>query len=1098
MAILLHHGPLPASGDTERTPVRFETVVVVLPTKRRIRHLTREVVRNTGAVPELPFHTLESLARALHQALPGTPRIITGSVQRLLFHAAIRDASAGLRYFRVRGSEQQLFRGTFEQVVDVINNLKEAGVYPGVLREEALSAPLDEQAKLLDVAAIYEAYERRLLALKADDVPGVFRVLSLDCPPSRFDEAFRSLFPAAATVSLAGFDEFTRPEIGFITRLCAVSGLGVSLLFDFLPGNSGLFGHLEENYAMFRDLGFSGIRILPEREDVAVGVPQVNHTPAVQIAAGHLAATLFHPDPSGTRADLSRHVSVIRAKSRQHEVEIIAKLIKRLLHDRPGLEPASICVAMVRPQPYTDIMRATFPKYGVPVNITDRFELARSPVVSSIMAVLQVPLNGFRRDDVLRAAQSPYCTPGNEGEPVDAGNLERVSRELRIVAGYRNWLDRIRRRNARISDERDRAAGNSARDDLDAVLRSLRKAERDIGTIESATRELLREQPPEEFRRLLLALLRRLQIDANLVRHGLSSDPELIERDVRATTKFREVIDEMTRLLQFQEETPVPHGLRFYVDQLKTAITGERYNVREQFGRGVLVTSIEETRGLPVDVMIVAGLVDGEFPSVYQPEVFLSASRQQLRERRHIWQNRYLFYQAVTNWSTHLYLTDPERDGDLDLVRSPFIEAVVKVAAVEEFRGAGEIPWLPDFSSEEELLAWCGEQPDGYMLPDGDIPDPVRAAVGEVHAAITVERSRLENHSLPEYDGFILGALSPESRAGIASLRSRAYSASQLETYGKCPFRFFADRLLRLRPVAPFDEDLSPLERGSILHEALFEFFTARREGGMPPLAGCSDAEYNEAVAHLSRILESKLTAVDIPDAFWSIERELILGSGGSGGLVRDFLAHERARTEETVPAYFEVAFGLPEGAAGATDSRLSAAEPLRVGELLLVGKVDRIEAGNGFFVIVDYKTGSTVPTIRDIRSGLSLQLPLYLAAVESLLRQQAPMQPAGGLYYMIRDPVKLQLGIGSRDFLGRAFEAGSRSGQLLEGDEELRAEINGALARGADIVQGIGAGKFPLTTPDKIEKVCGSCDFKTMCRIQNFRHVQSQIQEEA
>ena len=108
--------------------------------------------------------------------------------------------------------------------------------------------------------------------------------------------------------------------------------------------------------------------------------------------------------------------------------------------------------------------------------------------------------------------------------------------------------------------------------------------------------------------------------------------------------------------MSFRDGPAVRHPLRRFLDQLTVAVSRERYNVHERFRNGVLVTSIDETRGLSVGTMIVAGLMDGEFPSVYQPEVFLSEERQVLRRRRHEWQQRYLFYQAVTNFSDRLVL----------------------------------------------------------------------------------------------------------------------------------------------------------------------------------------------------------------------------------------------------------------------------------------------------------------------------------------------------------------------------------------------------------------------------------------------------------
>ena len=63
---------------------------------------------------------------------------------------------------------------------------------------------------------------------------------------------------------------------------------------------------------------------------------------------------------------------------------------------------------MVRPEPYTELFREHTARYRIPVNITDRYHLDRSPVVIALLGMMRVAAGGFRRDDLLRVASSPY------------------------------------------------------------------------------------------------------------------------------------------------------------------------------------------------------------------------------------------------------------------------------------------------------------------------------------------------------------------------------------------------------------------------------------------------------------------------------------------------------------------------------------------------------------------------------------------------------------------------------------------------------------------------------------------------------------------
>ena len=108
------------------------------------------------------------------------------------------------------------------------------------------------------------------------------------------------------------------------------------------------------------------------------------------------------------------------------------------------------------------------------------------------------------------------------------------------------------------------------------------------------------------------------------------------------------------------------------------------------------------------------------------------------------------------------------------------------------------------------------------------------------------------------------------------------------------------------------------------------------------------------------------MESLDIPDVFWEMEKELILGRGGTGeGLLRRFLEHERGRQDSMEPAYFEVSFGGTPGTPGTADRILSREEPVTFGGARLRGRIDRVEIGDGFFAVMDYKTGKRHPRSR-------------------------------------------------------------------------------------------------------------------------------------
>ena len=1101
MPIILHHGPAPPPlpFDERVRRSRMEGCLVVVPTKRRVRHLTREIMRlSPGAVaPALPLHTLESLCRALYAAAPGARTVLDGPSRTLLFHRAIGAIAGGLGYFSLRGDDPRLPRGTFDRLIDVITALKGSGIYHDVLVEELEHSAPREQARLADVASIYAAYERELLALEAEDLEGIYRALSLVMPAQDFVDAFRSLFPGVETLSLAGFDEFSIPEVRIIRRICATPGLSVTMMFDYLRGNPALFGHLEENYRLFTELGFQEARGEKEASSAAFFFGFAARPPAARNAASHIARRLFSQEGPRARADLRADVTVMAARSRVHEVECLCKLIKALVAARPGRDLSAICIAIHSPGRYTDIMRELFAEYEIPVNITDRYELARSPLAVALLGLLRLPLNGFRRQDVLRIAGSPYFTVPVSGVPFDSANLCAVALQIRATAGLPGWLGKIERAREKSAGVLQGPCTEAERRRASDEVQALLKASTDLESLGRVLSPFGSDLTAGEFERELLSLAERMSVLRNLIEPRLRENPELMEKDVRAFNALRDTLHAVTVMAGMQDGPALRRPLRVHFERLKTALGQERYNVRERFGRGVLVTSIEETRELPVEVMIVAGLVDGEFPSVYQPEVFMSARRRQERERRHIWENRYLFYQATTNWTEHLYLTYPLREGENELVRSSFVDAFLSSSDVTLWEDPAAIPFAEDICSREEYLRL-------HSVRDGDAPLlPAAGAEDEwarVRCSRDVERARRSGGAAGEYGGVIAGALGEEGRRFIDGFRERVLSVSQLETYAGCPFRFFSRYLLRLREREEFEEGMTAVEKGALIHDALFEFFTARRERNAPPLKAAPREEFEQAVKDLVAIAAAKMASLDIPDVFWEIAKELILGKEGGGeGLLRRFLEYERKREDALEPGYFEVSFGAVPGTPGTADRILSRTEPVTLGGARLRGRIDRVDTGDGFFAVMDYKTGIDVPGLGEIREGMSLQLPAYLLAAGELLEGigRRGLLPAGGLYYRLRDEVELKPALVAEAFRGRAFPAASRSRQVVPDERDIREIINETGRFVGNILEGITGGRFPLTRKELVGKLCGHCGFRTVCRIQSLQHVTPESPEE-
>jgi RecB family exonuclease len=244
---------------------------------------------------------------------------------------------------------------------------------------------------------------------------------------------------------------------------------------------------------------------------------------------------------------------------------------------------------------------------------------------------------------------------------------------------------------------------------------------------------------------------------------------------------------------------------------------------------------------------------------------------------------------------------------------------------------------------------------------------------------------------LTPYDGLVAGPpVTPEIAALLDPVRAPyPMSASRLATYAQCGFRYLLQHVLRLEASEEPEERtrLDPLERGSLFHDVAERFLRERRDSATLPVRDTDDER-----TRLLEIADEQLEALvaGAPPRFtvlWERERARFHAA------LLEWLGRE-ARSSDSVPAHFEIGFGLRRpGAAG--EPHL--AEPLSIelgdGRALRVsGKIDRIDRRpGGGLIIRDYKTGRA-PKKDDaglFRGGRQLQVPFYVLAAAHLFPEE-------------------------------------------------------------------------------------------------------------
>ncbi len=1023
----------------------LSSLLMIVPTNRRIRALTREMVsKSPGNVTgKLHLETIGSVSsKLLFNSDSVKSNIISDAASSIILQQSFKDAELG--YFSNYNGEVP--GGTIERISNVISEYKRHGISPDKIRNEVKSLSGTESKKALDIANVYQLYQEKINSAGLKETGDIYAGLN-GINEDTFQQNFYSLYPDVKLIIIMGFDEFTYPEVEIINRLSRVKKSELFLSFDYYRYNPLIFSHLDRCYKNLLEKGFTEIK------DKSV--------PVYSRFQDHVRESLFLRKHESLIGDYKNKIKTISAPTREGEIELIASEIKDLVLNR-SVRPDEICVVFNLISHYSNIVRDVFPLYGIPFNLTDRFQLDNASPVIALTSFLEIAENDFYYKNIFRALSGGLL----DIKEVNVTNLLRASVNLKIISGYDNWQRILNE--AILSAEGNKEDSSEIQEKKDSYLTALS----DIDKIRSYLEAFQNKMSIPEFRENLRNLVNRLDIPVRI----LSGDADETEKNIKSLNVFLETADEIIELLEEQYGKKEKFSLKFFLYNLKTGTSSSRYNIREKPGYGVQITTMNEIRGLKFNYLFIGGMCDGDFPTRFLPEIFFSGSMAKIKgEINHITEERYLFYQSLSAWIKQLYLTYPRRDERKEFVQSDFLREFINTF---EHTIGNEKNYENSLFTKEQILTYIGR--NGISAAEKIIDlDSSGIDRSEIEAAMNIDSGRTTDpFAESEYSGYILNELSEAGKNRLEKMKERQFSVSQLETYAVCPYRYFAERVLKLDILEEPTEEIEALELGSLIHSILFTFYTAVKSENIV-LNNCSDRTFAKAEKLLFTIAETRVKEVNFNSPLSFFEREKIFGIGGDrkNSILYKFLLEEKENEEGYIPEFFEAGFGRIQEEKG----EKVLLKELQTGEVKLRGKIDRVDINKDekTFKVYDYKTGKSRLSKQDIYDGIQLQLPVYLYAAKEIIKSEMDesYEPSGALIYSLK--------YNSSDF-GRNEISFGRNPDEEEIIKKYNQMIDISLEAVKKYVNGIGKGDFRLSQLDKREeKACRFCGFRAVCRIQ-------------
>jgi len=1028
---------------------KLKELLFIVPTNRKLRDFKKEII-GAGAGKGISGFNLETFESLCGKILEVSRIFIQleEAASAVLLNQAVGESE--LKYFSAY--KEEIPGGTLNRIRSVITEYKRHGITPERLRAESENLPYAERLKALDIAQIYEKYSSKTSALSAYE-PGDIYAGLLNLSPDKFKAGFREVFPDVKYIFINGFDEFSSPEADIIDLLSSVENSQLYIQFDYSVNNPEIFSHLDKCYKKLESKGFIRIKERKQKSNYAFRYI--------------VKEKLFTETRGGANKEFIGSILKIPSYNREDEIISIAKEVKKLIL-KEGVEPYKICIAFNLVQNYSLIINEIFAVYGIPVNLTDRIYLEYTSPIIALLNLFEILENDYYYKNIIRAFSGNVISK----EGIELKSIINSAVELKITGGKENWLEILQN----TIDEKIRFTGEN--DFKAGEIKTYQTALKSITKIQDILKPFEEKLTIEEFFEKLELAVYNLDIPLNVLKFS----PEK-EKDIKALTTFIETLKEVFNLLILQYGGEKKFSISFFLDQIRTSAANARFNIKEKSDSAVLITSLEEIRGLEFEYLFIGGLCDGDFPTKYQPEIFFSGSFQK-QEETHLKEERYRFYQSLCAWKKRLYLSFPVNESNKEMNESSFLKEFCRLFETTSF---DKDYFKNKIFSKEEIQKMMGSV-DPAVKKDILLPELINENFDSEYYrhASGIQRIRTQGGSgNSPYMGFIEKGnndlpeeLTEKIKEQFRVIENKQYSISQLETYAKCPFKFFIERVLNIKPEKEPSEEVEAIEMGNLLHAVFFEFFIFLREKKIK-LNKCSEEQFIVAKKKLFEIAAREINNMPFSSPLSFYEKEKILGINGdeTKSILFKLLKYEKESDDDFEAGYFETPFGNVDK--DKSDSEAAGAGSINMNGVKLKGKIDRIEINEKekLLRVVDYKLSGKKPTREELWSGISLQLPVYLAAAEQILFENynEKLVPAEMVIYSLKysegDFGKMRIKMASK----KEEDENALISELLEKAKEYIASY----------VSSISGGKFPLSSlPAREKLICGYCGLKPICRI--------------
>lgn len=922
-----------------------------------------------------------------------------------------------------------------------------SGIRDIISRMEKEEDGLLNPQKLSKVFHLLNSF-RRGFGNKYFDVEDAFSKASESC------QFFSNIF-GTDHLYLYGFHRFDRAQLKLIRA--AAKHLKVTAFSPVLPGNETS----ESILNFFKTTGFKSKEIKPEKKQ------DVNNLNLVK-------NLLFSGGKSPGAKGEDGSIVILSCPAPEDEAREITRMI--LEDARQGYAFEDTAILLKDPSRYSNLVINSLKNAGIPYYNHAGTCPSKTAAGRTVKLLINFPVETFARHQVMEFITSGSVNFENffeDGYSPVPSRWDQLSREASITRGYNSWIKKLgnlksdyRQEAKRQKDEKTQESARETINDIDNLIKFIRILKKDLSSFPST---------------------------GSWVDYSLKLD-EIISCYVIEDENLRQIRKSIVALKSLDNlYSPVDlETFRSFV--IQNLETGRIREGRYKKG-GVNVFNLTSAIGLNFSRVYVPGMTADKFPVSHEENplmhdrekeifnrVFKGPGKLPLR-RELASHEPVLFLLMVSSVDNQLVFTFPRLDpsSNVEKIPSPYLPEIGKILTSTDvlYENLDAIPGYRRIAPriyrnlEPENAIDPGEYREAFLKKDESegtnfYARELATVRNTFYKSLKYRHERYGKNIFTIYDGQIRDKSLLNELEKFADRFLQSASASSLEEYHTCPYRFFLDRVMKITPLEEPEKirRITPRHRGTLYHQIFKDFYTKMKARQMLPLQPDKIDQYTEIIKEIAEKAFRQIEESGITGDFSSWHEQTLKIHRS----LEKFIPRE-TESSEFIPSFFERGFGyLALEDTGERESVVIEIEPATT--IRFHGRFDRVDLSfdGKRCLVIDYKTGKqkSFQKSGNLAGGKMLQLPLYLFSAGQVIPGIEDIENSAAAYYFATRKGK--------------FKKVEFSGETLKKREtQIKSLLKG-------IVDGIKSGCFipypgePKSKGSDEGENCSYCDYREIC----------------